>query len=298
MTDSLKGGLAILTAFFLWSTTAPLLREANLPVATFIVLANFVGITVLVVFRGADLAGLVKKVPLGKLVGAGILTTLSVVLFFQAFLYTTIGKTLLFHYIAPVLVAAAAPFLLKEPTEPRTWIGLTLSIAGLLLLVQGQWGSTDARDLTGITLALLSAVTYAGALIIMRDLMRQDFDPVAVTIGQAGLMWVAVLPFAEMGAVTFQGFWVAGVAGILHLSIAAVLLAYGLSRVKAPAAASLGYTEIFFGMCWGALFYDEELTVRIVVGGVMIVTGGLLSIFGQNSDKFPSSERPLPTIDS
>lgn len=147
-----------------------------------------------------------------------------------ALVYTTPVYFSLLATLTPVAVLALSAVVLKEKLSARGLVGLCLGIAGALLMVVCNWTSgTGKNDVLGISLAILSLLTWAIYLIITR---RVSGKYTAVT----QMKWiflvssVAVLPFTigELGqqklystAVEWQG-----VAEMLFIVVFATVAGY------------------------------------------------------------------------
>lgn len=270
--------LQILLAFLLWSTTGPFVRAAELPVANFITAANAVGLAFLLAFFPRRIASGLVGLPRGPMARLAVAGAVNVWSSYIAFSYTSVANVIIFHYAAPVLVAAAAPFLLGEKPEARTWEALALSLAGLLASAWQDVAVGGGRDLVGIALSLVSALGYAVAILESRTVSRAGCDPFATVLVQGGFLSLVSLPLVAWDHWPMTGTLLAGTAGFLHLGVAAALYLVGLARVPAASGAVLGYSEIVFGMAWGLWLFAEPVTAWKVAGASAIMGGGWLIV--------------------
>lgn len=104
---------------------------------------------------------------LGGLLGFVISQTLTA----EALDYTTPVYFSLVAALTPVSVMILAAIFLKEKITSVKLLGVALGIAGALLMLYTSWTSgTGKNDLLGITLAVLSVLTWAVYLIITRKI--------------------------------------------------------------------------------------------------------------------------------
>ena len=102
---------------------------------------------------------------LGGLLGFFISQTLTA----EALKYTTPVYFSLVAALTPVSVMVLAAIFLKEGITGLKTIGVILGIGGALLMLFTSWsGGTGSNDLLGISLAVLSVLTWAIYLIITR----------------------------------------------------------------------------------------------------------------------------------
>jgi drug/metabolite transporter (DMT)-like permease len=117
--------------------------------------------------------------------------------YFVAIERLEIGVALLIQYIAPVLVALWARYVLHEPVRQRIWAALGLSIVGLTLLLE-IWQGIEL-DGVGLLASLGAAVTFA-LYILMADRglrTRSTSSLLAYGFLFAALFWAIVQPWAS-----------------------------------------------------------------------------------------------------
>lgn len=265
----------VLAATLLWSTGAVFLRESGLGPFSFMAVGNLAGTAwILATGRGRLLreAAAAPRSPLLALVLFGALNACT---YFAGLSIAPIVPVLSAHYVAPVLVALAAPAILGERPGGRVWVGLALSLLGIAPLVaaEGPEAAEGARRL-GVVLGLLSAVGYAGLVLSVRRLASGGSSPRVVSLAIAAGLLPFVLPFADLGAITVRGASFSAAAGLLHLPLAAVLYARGAERLPAAALGILAYSEIVFAAVWGLLLYGEPLGPATLAGAALVVAGG------------------------
>src|SRR5436305_3674070 len=155
----------------------------------FVVLA-----AVLAAVRPAALRLRPREIPYLVLFGAGGLAFVQL-FYFLALHRLAIGIALLIEYLAPVLVALWARFVLHEPVRPRIWIAIVLAVTGLALVVE-IWSGLSL-DAVGVAAALAGACAYALYLLVAEHAVGER-DPVSlVCFGFlfASLAWAVVQPW-------------------------------------------------------------------------------------------------------
>src|SRR5205085_674768 len=109
----------------------------------------------------------------------GTCAAVNQVTYFAALQYTSVARAALSHYLAPVLVALLAPWLLRERFDPRVPVATAAALGGLaLLLSEGMANAAGASDdALGVALGLTSAVFYA-ALFFCAKRIAAPLSPV------------------------------------------------------------------------------------------------------------------------
>ncbi|HSH70069.1 MAG TPA: DMT family transporter, partial [Deferrisomatales bacterium] len=196
----------------------------------------------------------------------------------------TVANAVLTHYTAPVFVALLAPLTLGERRLPFTPVALLLSVVGLGLLLPGVNLEVGDRHLQGLALGVGSGVAYAALVLLARHYsLRVAALPLIFV--QNLVIAVALLPLgvrlglpdnATLGTLTLLGVVHATVGGVLYLS--------GIRRVRAQAAAILGYLEPLGAVLLAAWFLGEQPGGLALVGGALILAAGALVVWDENRE--------------
>jgi drug/metabolite transporter (DMT)-like permease len=115
--------------------------------------------------------------------------------YFLAIHRLEIGIALLIQYLAPVLVALWARYVLHEPVRRRIWIALALALTGLALVVE-IWSGLSLNA-AGVAASLGAAGSYA-LYILMAEHRIGERDPISlVCIGFlfASILWAVLRPW-------------------------------------------------------------------------------------------------------
>ena len=191
--------------------------------------------------------------------------------------YTTPGKNAFLTAIYCVLV----PFLFwivdKSKPDIFNFLAAILCIVGIgFVSLNGDFsiGIGDAFTLVG-------GVFYAAHMVSVAKFSK-DKDPVLITIIQFG--FAAILSWG-VGLTTesFPTKWTfGGVAGLLYLAVFATTLALllqnvGQKKTHPSAAAIILSLESVFGVLFSVIFYNEQLTGRLILGFALIFVAVIVS---------------------
>jgi drug/metabolite transporter (DMT)-like permease len=115
--------------------------------------------------------------------------------YFLAIRRLPIGIALLIEYLAPLLVALWARFVVHEPVRRRIWLALAFALAGLSMVVD-VWGGVSL-DGAGVAFALLGAISYAVYLLLAAHAVaaRDPISLLAFGFLFASLFWTCVQPW-------------------------------------------------------------------------------------------------------
>jgi len=197
--------------------------------------------------------------------------------YFRALAEGAVAPAVLSHYIAPVLVALAAPVFLGEPRGARTPLALVLAFVGTAALVLvGRENSGGDAFVHAALLGGASAVFYASNVILARRL--------ASWFGNSEMMaWHAYISagllFIITGLPADAVCWRWLLAGGLVSSLAAGLIYYaGLRRIPAERAGILTFIEPVAAVAVGWFVFAETPGPGAAIGGALILAAGLLVV--------------------
>jgi DME family drug/metabolite transporter len=209
----------------------------------------------------------------------GLLDAGNYLLYFAAVERGPLATAVLAHYLAPLLVAALAPALLREPLGARTLPALAASMCGLVLLVGSGSGSPLA--LTTALLGAGSAAFYAGTTLLGKRLL-DDFSPSELLAYHSAASALLLLPLAGP-LPPLRAFLGRPLLGALLLGAGGGALYFaGLRRVPASRAAVLTYLEPLVASLVGALAFGELLGPLGLVGALLMLAGGAAVVAGDN----------------
>lgn len=215
------------------------------------------------------------------IVAMGVVDGCNALCFFSALQRTTVALAVLTHYIAPVLVALAAPLIVGERYRARTFAALALASAGLVLLLQ-PWSVASSAGLVGPALGALSAVFFAATVLLAKVLgsesprfstMELGFVPKAPAMA---VLAIAVLVQGDAGAVASltpaQLLLLLG--GALAFGAVPLIVFYvGLAQTPVSQASVLTLCEPLVAVIVGAVAFGELPGPLALVGALLVVAG-------------------------
>jgi drug/metabolite transporter (DMT)-like permease len=171
--------------------------------------------------------------------------------------------------------------------SPRFWLGLGLSLTGLLGVVYFKEDFTTVGLRIGIVIALAEAFAWGvyavSVKITLRDIDSRTGFSVISLYTTAGL-WVCALLLGHPGRALHMGVapWVAiVVSAILSIALAHVLFYAAIRRIGAtiPMLVNLSLPFIVFSM--SSVIFHERLSALQLLWGVVLLLGSASSIWAQ-----------------
>jgi drug/metabolite transporter (DMT)-like permease len=199
---------------------------------------------------------------------------LNLITFFGAMAYTTVAIAVLTHYLAPILVALAAPRI--DGTRTRGAVPAALIAMGGLVLMLEPWRDAQPGAFAGALLGLASAVFYAANVFVVRRAAERVGTARAMSYHSL-VAAVLMMPFAVSGLATVSAFDL-GVLGAGATTIGAmsgVIFVIGLRQIGSARASILTFAEPVVAVSVGVLVWGEPLRPLAVVGGALILTAGI-----------------------
>jgi drug/metabolite transporter (DMT)-like permease len=207
-----------------------------------------------------------------------VVAVTTAVSFFYALGQLPLAETLVLSFLSPMFVALFGLLLLKERVDLRVIGAIAVGFSGTLVVVLGQTEEAGAaRSLSGVAAALLSAVTYALSLVLLRQRAQRDKFMHIVFFQNIGPA-ILVMPFGvyfwqPLDLSHLAWFMVMGVLGVAgHVFMAT-------AYAKAPAArlAPLEYTALIWAAAIGYGVFSEIPTWATLGGGLLIVGAAMLA---------------------
>lgn len=239
------------------------------------VLASLVLVSLVFFARRPKMPGrAARKVHLQR----GIIVVFMSYLFFWGLARVPLAEAIALSFIAPIIALYLAAVFLGETIHRNAIYASLLGFSGVLVIAGGRaTGDYDEAALLGIGAILLSAVLYAGNLVIQR---RQALlaGPIEISFSQNLIVGTAFLLLAPFFAVVpdTADLPLIGAGAILSI-IAAVFIAWGYRRAEAKNLINLEYSAFIWAAIFGWLFFREPITLATVAGALLIVAGCILA---------------------
>jgi drug/metabolite transporter (DMT)-like permease len=189
---------------------------------------------------------------------------------------TTAGNAGFITSLYVVLVPLIG-FFFGKPSNLRIWAGALIAVAGLYILSV----SGDLTMSKGDLLVLVGSLFWAFHILVVAKLVAR-LDAIELAAGQ----FAVCAAFSLAGAFIFEPAPFAGAipaaipilyGGLLSCGVAFTLQVVG-QKTAHPAHASIILSmEALFAGIGGVILLDEPLTLRLVIGGLCMLAGAMIS---------------------
>jgi S-adenosylmethionine uptake transporter len=214
----------------------------------------------------------------------GVVIAVTSLSFFAALALLPLAEVVLLVFVAPLLMPFVAWAMLGERVRGLSLVALGLGFAGVVVTGAGAFdpaSGTPDRQLAGIALALLAALTYALAMVMLRQ--RASRDGAALV----GVFAVAVPGALLTAPLLVAGSWPqAGLAGWYLLfgacgAGAMWCLARAYALAQAQVLAPLEYSALIWAGLIGWLVFAEVPRAGLWLAAPLILAACALTALGQ-----------------
>jgi drug/metabolite transporter (DMT)-like permease len=231
------------------------------------------------VASSADARQSSSRLPWGAICAMGFI---GVALYYAVFnfslVYASASQGALLQSCLPAMTALVAVLWLREYASPIRWVGIALSMVGVVVVFSGAQSQGGDSAALGNLLMFVTTILWGFYTSIAKRVAQ--FDAVAVTAGVTGVGALMLLPIAAI-EIALQGMprltWV-GWLGVLYLGTIASGAAYmlyngALKHMDASQVAA--YTNLIpiVGVITGVVVLGEPLSMRAIVGGAIVFLG-------------------------
>lgn len=244
-------------------------------------------VAVLLVWRRTSLRVRWGEVPFLAIFGVGGLAFVTW-FYFLAIERLEIGVALLIQYVAPVLVALYARYVLREPVRRRIWVALALSIGGLTLLLELRRGFEI--DGIGVLASVGAALTFALYILLADHGLRTRSTSSLLAYGFlfAALFWAIVQPWTSfpwgllddsisllgrLDGIELPVWLLMGWMVVLGTIVPFGLLVASLRHITPTRAGILAMFEPVAGTAIAFAWLQEELSPIQLLGAAIVLSG-------------------------
>lgn len=197
------------------------------------------------------------------------------------------GVGTLVTMIVPLMIALLAAVFLGEKLNRYIFVGVGLAILGSLVLFWPDITSTTASSIPmlGVGYLLVCCLGWAAYTIVTKPLLDR-YDSFTVT----AITMIVAAPF--MIGIASDPVWVLARkldlrqwAEVLYLVFAAgiggtLMWNFGSKHLSSTAAGTFLYLVPVVAVAAGAFFLDEDVTLHVVGGGLLMLAGVAAAQFG------------------
>ncbi|HML21587.1 MAG TPA: DMT family transporter [Aggregatilinea sp.] len=170
--------------------------------------------------------------------------------------------------------------LADERINPQKLVGLLAGFAGVAILASRNADSSSPNPLIGQLAVLAAAASYALSAVVIRRFLR-GVEPITVAggsqiVGALAIVTVTLLtvhPLPDVSHLSAQTILAMLTLALVNTVVAYFLYYHLISEWGATRTTLVTYLMPPIGLTLGAIFLDETVDWKIVVGAVLILAG-------------------------
>lgn len=194
---------------------------------------------------------------------------------------TTASNASLIVASYPAITALFEFLIFRIKPTVRKLSGIMLAFVGVGIITAMQGGMNHPETLYGNIILIAAGVIWAFYNFTARS-VAEKYSSLTISYYQMlfGTIFFIPLVLAECGQI--QSITLSGMLAMIYLScgcsVAAFLLYnFGLRKLSAATSISLMNLVPVFGLIFSALLLHESISVRQIIGGIIVITGVILS---------------------
>jgi drug/metabolite transporter (DMT)-like permease len=229
---------------------------------------------------------LTKKDWLALLILGGICYTLQSRLYFTSVKYISSSLAVLLLYTYPIIVTALSFFLDKEKITMKMGVSLSISFAGLIMILGTSIGKVNGL---GILMALGASFIYSTYIILGNRILKR-MPPLVASAFIALFSAIGILilgSFTDGISFRFETtVWFPIVGLVLFSTVLAMLFFFRGMELLGPAKASIiSMIEPVFTAIFSTILLSDHLTIFQLIGGAIVLTGSIFVIWSREQNK-------------
>ena len=180
---------------------------------------------------------------------------------------TNVANTLIMIALAPMLSAVISFIFLKESTDKKTWIAITITTLSVVYIFKDSF---ERGDVLGNFLGLICATGLAGGAVVIRSAKKINLVPSAMM----GKLLVALIAFFFTENLLLKGddLTIVPIMCIACVTIPFVLITLAPRYITAPEVNLFFLLETILGPLWVWLVITEKPSTETMVGGFIIIS--------------------------
>lgn len=272
LSERRKAILYLALAAILWSTSGLFVKILDWQPVSILAGRSFFAAIVFLIY----LRRLPTRFSLWQILAAAMFI-LTQFLFITSTKLTTAANSIFLQYTMPIYVVLLAYWFLGEKPSRTDYISMFIIFIGLMLFF-GDELSTDG--LYGNLLAILSGVT--GALMMVSFRAQKNGNPAESNL--IAFLFTATFgfPFIMKETWTVNSILILAFLGIVQIGFAFIFFTKGIKHIPALEANLIGTLEPVLNPIWVFLFYGESMGKFALIGGLIVLSGVILSAVGSS----------------
>lgn len=210
----------------------------------------------------------------------GVLFGLEFACIYFGMLYTDAARSVIFVYLSPFVVAVGAHLFLKgDRLTFLKVVGLVLAFAGILVVFGGRPKTAKETMFIGDILQIAAAFLWGATTLYIKRFMAEKVHPIHTFLYQL----LFSIPLLFIVSMLLEPKWIYRIdpyiaASLFYQSVIVAFISYFvwfklIHEYSVSRLSAFTFFTPIFGVLFGILFLNEELTVSLMVGLPLVSMG-------------------------
>jgi len=281
ISPKIRGILLMLSGTLFLTAMVAIVRYLSSDLHPFVIafFRNLMGLVMLLPLLLRTGFGSLRTENLGGMALRSVFHTGGMLLFFLALTLMPLAELSSLTFTSPLFSCLFAVLLLKEKIGINRSVGLIIGFSGVLIILR------PGSDLIGIgaVYAILSSISWAGAVVVIKNLSRTNST---VTITIYGLFFLVL--FTLLPAMIFwrwpspeQYLWLVALA--LAGTVGQLLFTEAMKVADVTLVMPFDFSRILWASLFGVMFFAETPRIWTFVGGGVILAGATYVAYRERS---------------
>ncbi|RWX53107.1 DMT family transporter [Photobacterium chitinilyticum] len=213
----------------------------------------------------------------------GAVGTLALMCVYYAVTTLPLAEATILQYVHPVFTALLAVLFLKEKVQFSTAICIAMSLLGLFVMVNpaAVEGATSELPMFSVMVAIIGALGSSIAYVIVRKLSQTEDSSVIIFYFPLVALPLSLLLIGD--DLVIPDLYLTGLLVLVGIftQVGQIGLTKAMQSQAAGKASAYSYVQIIFSAILGVVIFNEAPSVWTYLGGMLIVSGALINVFGQ-----------------
>lgn len=224
------------------------------------------------------------KIPLSLIPSVSLMALLGCsvtpILLFSSYRFIPSGLATVVHFAYPSFVVIGEILFARKNVHASSMLSVLLCIAGISMFYTPQ----EAFNLTGSALALLSAVTFAGYVVMLSlfDSSRLSgflFTFYIILASSIATFCMCIATDSLALPSTLSGWGLCVLFSLLVTTCAIVLFQQSIFLVGGEVASILSTLEPITSVIIGVVVFQEPFGLRLLTGTMLVILASIITVF-------------------
>ncbi|MEK7164272.1 MAG: DMT family transporter [Patescibacteria group bacterium] len=203
-------------------------------------------------------------------------TTIELGLLFLGFAHTSAIEATLIFSTAPILIALAGFYFLKEHITKKERVGMFVAFAGTIIVVFGP----ISGNIVGNLFVMLANLAKIVEVVLMKKLLRHNLSPLFLTMFSFFVGFLSITPiyFLSNHQLITNNVSLSGYLGLAYMVLFSGIIAYwlflkGQKTIEVSEANMFTYLQPLITTPLAFFWLGESLTWNFLIGGAVVALG-------------------------